>query len=53
MELKEKTKEEIANIAKEVVNLLAEKKCTVNDAETVFRLAKNKICIETNVPIVK
>ena len=35
-----KTKEEIALISKEIINLLAEKNCTIEDADNVLRIAK-------------
>ena len=38
-----KTSEEIALIAKDVINLLAEKNCTIDDADNVFRIAKMSI----------
>ena len=36
----QKPSDEIAEIAKEVINLLADKKCTVEDADNVLRIAK-------------
>ena len=39
----EKTAEDIALIAKEVVNLLADKKCTIDEADNILRIARMSI----------
>lgn len=39
----EKTAKDIALIAKEVVNLLADKKCTIDEADNVLRITKMSI----------
>ncbi len=39
----EKTAEDIALIAKEVISLLADKKCTINEADNVLRITKMSI----------
>lgn len=39
----EKTAEDIALIAKEVINLLADKKCTIDEANNVLRIARMSI----------
>ena len=39
----EKTAKDIALIAKEVVNLLADKKCTIDEADNVLRITKISI----------
>lgn len=36
-------KEKIALIAKDIINMLAEKNCTIEEAEDVLRIAKSGI----------
>ena len=37
---KQKTKEEIALIAKDIINVLAKESCTIEEADNVLRIAK-------------
>ena len=45
----EKNTDEIALIAKDVINLLAENECTIEDANNVLRIAKSSIDSTTMV----
>lgn len=38
-----KSSEEIASISKDVINLLANKECTIEDADRVLRITKSGI----------
>ncbi len=49
MDENEKTTEEIAFIAKDIINILAKKNCTVADADNALRIARKSIDNTTTV----